>query len=287
MDSLGFLQAIAGYTRNAPSSGSSSAERPIRLAVVDPSYSAFSGIYPDGVNPARVTFEGESTLSGKYYPVAVGYVPGPSQRVWMVPIGTTYMIAGAVASDQSQGFYDGNATGIEFGGGNYFDTLEGLSLETGASIGGDLEVVGAADIGGSRMVSNEKVVSGFFSAGSSASTTYVNLAGATALSFTKKYSGTYTNFVITAKASARNSAGTVPATIRLGVNITGGSGDHDIDHTVMQTAGVHYPLFGTRMLTGFPAGSYTITLRMRSVSASTFAIDSNDYYSLHVREVSV
>lgn len=287
MDALDFLQSIAGYTRNAPSNGSSSSDRPIRLAVIDPAYNAFSGVYPNGVNPARVTFEGESTLSGKYYPVAVGYIPGPGQRVWLVPIGTTYMIAGAVSTDQAQGFYDGTATGVEFGGGNYFDTLEGLALETDASIGGALDVAGAADIAGMRFVDNEKVVSGFFSSGSSASTSYVALAGATSITFTKKYGGAETNFVIHAKASARISAGTAPGTMRLGVNISGGSGDHDIDHTVMQTSGVHYPLVGTRLLTGFAAGSYTIALRMRSVSGITFAIDSNDYYSLHVREVSV
>lgn len=288
MDALDFLSTIAGYTRNAPSSGSSSADRPIRLAVVDPAYSAFSGLYPNGVNPARVTFEGESTLSGKYYPVAVGYIPGPSQRVYLVPIGGTYLIAGAVASDQSQGFYDGSATGIEFGGGNYFDTLEGLALETDASIGGALEVVGAADLDEMRFVSNEKVASGLMGAGSNATTNYADMPSPASLSFTKRYSGTYTKLIIALKAGLRLSAGTMPKQIRIGVSITGGSGDHDIDQHEFPTLNVHYSMFGIRELTGFAAGTYTITGRYKPLAASTtVAIDGNDYVSLHVREVSV
>lgn len=142
MDSLGFLEAVAGYTRNAPSTGSSSSDRPIRLATIDPAYSSTASPYPNGIPAARVTFEGESVLSGKYYPVATGYIPQPSQRVWMVPVGTTYLIAGSISVDQAQGFYDGLTTGMELGGGSYFDTLEGLQLETDAYIAGDLVVDG-------------------------------------------------------------------------------------------------------------------------------------------------
>lgn len=67
----------------------SSADRPVRLAVVDATY--MTG-WP------KVTFEGESTLSGKQYPHVDSYSPAPGDRVVLVPVGTTYLIVGAVSS---------------------------------------------------------------------------------------------------------------------------------------------------------------------------------------------
>lgn len=143
MKPLDFLEAVAGYTRNAPSNGSSSADRPIRLAVIDPAYAPFSSPYPNGIPAARVTFEGESTLSGKYYPIASGFIPAPGNRVYMVPVGTTYLIAGNANPGDAQGFYDfGSYSGMEFGGGSYIDSIEGLQLEGDAYVAGDLVVDG-------------------------------------------------------------------------------------------------------------------------------------------------
>lgn len=82
---LSFLQSVAGFARSRQAAGS--AGRPNRLAVVDPAYAG---------GPARpkVTFEGESTMSGKEYPFTVE--PAAGDRVLMVPVGTTYLIAGVV-----------------------------------------------------------------------------------------------------------------------------------------------------------------------------------------------
>ncbi len=141
---LVFLDAVAGYTR---SGSESSADRPVRLARVDPAYTPFgagSG-YPNSVPPAKVTFEGESTLSTRAYAVAGGFVPAANVRVVMVPIGTTYIVAGAATSYTSQGFYSnstGTSYGVEFGGGSYWDNNTGLNLETGADIAGNLLVGG-------------------------------------------------------------------------------------------------------------------------------------------------
>ncbi len=143
MDSLDFLSTIAGYVRNAPSSGSSSADRPIRLAVIDPAYAPFSSPYPNGIPGAKVTFEGETTLSGKLYPVASGFIPAPGNRVFMVPIGGTYLIVGNANPTNAQGFYDfGSYSGMEFGDGSYIDSIEGLQLEGDAYVAGDLVVDG-------------------------------------------------------------------------------------------------------------------------------------------------
>jgi hypothetical protein len=135
---VSFLDAVTGHLDNGRTS---SADRPIRLAVVDPAYDPFAA-YPAATPPARVTFDGESTLSGKAYAVAQGFIPRPGQRVWMVPVGTTYLISGAVSAQTPQGFWqaaDGTDSGVELGGGSYFDTTEGLYLETDATVAGDLQ----------------------------------------------------------------------------------------------------------------------------------------------------
>lgn len=143
---IAFLDAVAGYVT---SSSSSSADRPIKLATIDPAYSAFSGLYPSGVNPARVTFDGESTLSAKAYPIASGYIPQPGNRVYLVPIGNTYLIVGTISNLAAQGFYSSASdTGVEFGAGNYFDTTEGLVLSTDADIAGDISVGGDLNVDG-------------------------------------------------------------------------------------------------------------------------------------------
>lgn len=79
-----FLRTVAGYTR-AQTDGS--ADRACRIAVIDPAYS--SG------NP-KVTFEGESTMSTKGYPFLDSYTPTATDRVVLIPVGTTYLIVGAI-----------------------------------------------------------------------------------------------------------------------------------------------------------------------------------------------
>lgn len=80
MDPLDFLDSIAGHTQ---------ARYPVqtaRLGTVDPAYT--SG------NP-KITFDGESTLSGKTYLYA-GYTPTAGDRVVLLPVGNSWLILGAV-----------------------------------------------------------------------------------------------------------------------------------------------------------------------------------------------
>lgn len=79
------LRSVAGYTR---AETDNSADRSIRLAVIDPAYSG-SGL-------PKVTFEGESVMSAKGYSFAESYFPTGMDRVVMLPVGNTYLIAGAV-----------------------------------------------------------------------------------------------------------------------------------------------------------------------------------------------
>jgi hypothetical protein len=85
---IDILTSIKGFEETT---SAKSSDRPIKQAVIDPAYvaSSFPGTLP------KVTFEGETVLSTKFYPVADPYWPEPGDRVWMVPIGTTYMIVGS------------------------------------------------------------------------------------------------------------------------------------------------------------------------------------------------
>lgn len=83
----GLLGDIAAFV--AATAEPSSADKPVRLATVDPAYA--SG-WP------KVTFDGESTLSGKTYPHIDSYSPAKGDRVVLVPVGTSYLIIGAVSS---------------------------------------------------------------------------------------------------------------------------------------------------------------------------------------------
>jgi hypothetical protein len=88
MDAVDFLTAIQGLTSGQQAPGN-------KLATIDPAYTI--GTVNDPTLP-KVTFDGESTMSTKRYPIVDGYLPAPSQRVLMVPIGRTYVVAGAVSS---------------------------------------------------------------------------------------------------------------------------------------------------------------------------------------------
>jgi microcystin-dependent protein len=84
---LNLLRDITAFV--AATRQPSSADKPVRLAVVDSGYTTG---WP------KVTFEGESTLSGKQYPHIDSYAPAAGDRVVLVPVGTTYLIVGAVSS---------------------------------------------------------------------------------------------------------------------------------------------------------------------------------------------
>lgn len=89
-----FLESVAGYSQDIVKGAQGSAAMPMRLAVVDPAYvaSSFPGTLP------KVTFEGEDTLSDKRYPVVGNYWPWASDRVVMLPVGSTYVILGGLST---------------------------------------------------------------------------------------------------------------------------------------------------------------------------------------------
>lgn len=87
-DALSMLQSISGFVQ---AQRDSPADRPCLLGVIDPAYAGLP-------NLPKVTFEGESTLSGKTYAHLASYVPVAGDRVALMPVGTTYLIVGPVAA---------------------------------------------------------------------------------------------------------------------------------------------------------------------------------------------
>lgn len=86
IDARSFLDSIAGYTDNNPNVAPTSADRPIKLATINPLWTS---------GACQVTFDGETLLSGKSYFWLSSYTPVAGQRVVMIPVGQSYVIAGA------------------------------------------------------------------------------------------------------------------------------------------------------------------------------------------------
>lgn len=92
------LEHIAGFTRAQIEK--ESPKRNLRLGTVDSLHS--SG------NP-KITFDGESTLSSKLYPVLATYVPRAGDRVVLVPVGHTYVVVGALTGNTVRPFKAGGS----------------------------------------------------------------------------------------------------------------------------------------------------------------------------------
>lgn len=82
IDPRRFLDSVAGYT------GAATVTRVCRMATVDDAYA--------GVDRPRVTFDGDVGLSTTGFEWLRPYVPTAGDRVVMLPVGTTYVIAGSV-----------------------------------------------------------------------------------------------------------------------------------------------------------------------------------------------
>lgn len=97
MEAIDLLQAITGFSD--AQGAEKSANRPALLGRVDPAYTSGS---------PRVTFDGESTMSTKAYPFVRSYVPVAGDRVLLVPVGTTYLIVGAISTGTGDGVPSGS-----------------------------------------------------------------------------------------------------------------------------------------------------------------------------------
>ncbi len=84
IDPTTFFEAVRTYDKSADNEES---KGHARFATVDPNYS--------GSGPARVMFDGETVLSTKFYSF-LNTPPRGNTRVFMAPVGTTYLILGMV-----------------------------------------------------------------------------------------------------------------------------------------------------------------------------------------------
>jgi hypothetical protein len=139
VEALSILDSIAGFA--AAQASGQSANRPWLIGTIDPAYVASS--YP-GTQP-KVTFDGESTLSGKTYKVlAPGYWPTAGDRVVLAPVGTTYVIVGSVTNAVS------------------------------AYVGGSLAVTGSATMANNLTVSGSAAVTGNVAVGGTTAGLIIN-----------------------------------------------------------------------------------------------------------------
>jgi hypothetical protein len=88
LDALDLLQAVSGFARSSDPAQS----KINKLATIDPAYA--DDQYPTAL--PKVTFEGETSMSARTYPVVSPYWPRRGDRVWMVPVGKGWVIGGAV-----------------------------------------------------------------------------------------------------------------------------------------------------------------------------------------------
>lgn len=280
-DPIQFLDAIAGY---AQAGSNASSDRPIKLARIDPAYNRLTG-YPGPPPTARVTFEGESTLSGKYYAIANGYIPSPGERCWMVPVGTTYLITGAVNPQTSQGFWqdaDGTDSGVEFGDGAFYDTTDGLYINNDATI------TGALLVGGKRIPTSSGLeMHGTMGVISTTSATFVYLsAPAILVGHVKQGSSSETKIKFSLDVGCRRGGTDAITTVRFGVNVDYAGTPNECCGGELRTIGVHQNFTGFGYMTGLAAGShdYGILVR-RSGGTGTIITDATDFYSFMIEEV--
>lgn len=90
-DSREFLDILAGYSADA--SPADATNRAFKLATVEPYYSS---------GPVHVTFDGESVPSLRGYTWADPYQPNGGDRVYMIPVGNTFIVGGKVSGQVSQ-----------------------------------------------------------------------------------------------------------------------------------------------------------------------------------------
>lgn len=81
------LDAFAGYAKKPTTPRVPAQDRPPKMGTVDPAYS--------GIGAAKVTFDGESSMSSKAY-VCVNCSPAAGDRVVLLPVGKTLVIIGTI-----------------------------------------------------------------------------------------------------------------------------------------------------------------------------------------------
>jgi hypothetical protein len=136
IDARDFLDSVAGYANSGTGGPQSSTDRPIKLGTIDQYYTA--GL-------ARILFDGESSTSQKGYSWVSSYSPIAGDRVFLIPVGQSYIIGGKMSSSVDYSRY--HALTMISGWGNFSDpsfhtpsftkTVSGVVKLTGLTTGGN------------------------------------------------------------------------------------------------------------------------------------------------------
>ncbi len=89
IDARDFLESVAGYANSTSTGQKSSSDRPVKLGTIDVNYTS---------GTPKVLFDGESTISDRGYSWVSSYTPVNGERVFLMPVGQSYIIGGALKS---------------------------------------------------------------------------------------------------------------------------------------------------------------------------------------------
>lgn len=92
IDARDFLDSVAGYANSSSSGAKSSSDRPVRLGTIDVNYTS---------GTPKVLFDGESTISDRGYSWVGSYAPVNGERVFLIPVGQSYIIGGKLESSMA------------------------------------------------------------------------------------------------------------------------------------------------------------------------------------------
>lgn len=126
-------------------------------------------------------------------------------------------------------------------------------------------------------------------AGTTTSTTFVDMPNSPTLSFTKRRDATLLRLYV---SLSMFSAATTPSTFHIGMHLTSLDGvtsyDEDIIASTINTASVHAEWASWVTTAALPASTYTGTarwLRIAGGGTGALTVDSNDSITMHVIEV--
>jgi hypothetical protein len=105
----------------------------VKLGIIDPYYTT---------GPARVLFDGETVISSRGYSWVPPYSPVSGERVFLIPVGQTYLIGGSIASSVTYATYHDISMNTSGGWGLYSSTFHNPSFTK--TLGGVVKLTGLA-----------------------------------------------------------------------------------------------------------------------------------------------
>jgi hypothetical protein len=144
------LEAVAGYADQPTNGYTPSADRAVLIGTVDAAYS--------GTGNAKVLFDGETVAGSRTYVVLEPV--SPSDRVLLVPVGRSYVIAGKVGGGSFWGVAARNRNRIANGAMNIWQRGTSFASPASGAYTADRFVVAYDGTGATRTVSQQAFAAG-------------------------------------------------------------------------------------------------------------------------------